>query len=309
MQLVRLFHRLLTLCCVCFLLSTTTASAWWSQGKVFCDSNTNRIIDPSDPPIQSVLVIVTNVSGTYSNASWTAADGFFIVPLLATPDQYVEYIHPATIPADATPIIPSSGMWMFGTTSNLDKVTADFLIGSAHCPPVLPMRTNACWLTGGGTLSNGKGTPADTFGGVVYPGCNPDAGNGGNWNHVAHALKLHFQGKVIDAVNCGNVPGIPPGSTSPKTPVNFIEFQGAGTLKGIGGNKANYGEVLFFARAEDRGEPGKNLDRYYLRVYDSAGTTLMLVSGDSSDPDNVVPAIISGGNLQLHVSSCDTPAK
>lgn len=308
MQLVQLFRRLAAVLFLGVLLSTINAGAWWAQGKVFCDADTNGVVDPTDPPLQSVLVIVTNTSGTYSNASWTAADGFFIVPLPAIPDQYVEYIHPATIPADASPVTPSSGMWSFGTTSNLDTVTADFLISSASCFPI-PVRTGACWLTGGGTLSNGKKQPADSFGGVVYPGCNPDAGNGGNWNHIAHNVKLHFQGKVIDMVNCGNVPGIPPGSTSPKTPVNFIEFQGTGTLKGIAGNKANYAEVFFFARAEDRGEPGKNVDRYYLRVYDATGATLLLVSGDMANPQNVVPMIISGGNLQMHVSSCGTPKK
>src|SRR3954469_23119299 len=148
MQFVKIF-RTLTVLSLCLLFSATRAHAWWVQGKVFCDANTNGIIDPTDPPLQSVLVIVTNTSGTYSNASWTAVDGFFIVPLPTIPDQYVAYIHSATIAADATFVIPSSGMWSFGITTNLDKVTADFLISSASCAPV-PVRTGACWLTGGG---------------------------------------------------------------------------------------------------------------------------------------------------------------
>lgn len=308
MQIVKIVKCFVSALCLGGAISATNVNAWWSQGKIFCDANTNGIVDPTDPPLQSVLVIVTNTSGTYSNASWTAADGFFIVPLPALPDQYVEYIHPDTIPAGAAFVTPPTGIWSFGVTSNLDTVSADFLISSSSCSPI-PIRTGACWLTGGGTISNGKKKPADSFGGAVYPGCNPDAGNGGNWNHVAHNVNLHFQGKVIDMVNCGNVPGIPPGSTSPKTPVNFIEFQGTGTLKGIGGNKTNYGEVFFFARAEDRGEPGKNVDRYYLRVYDATGATLLLVSGDMANPQNVAPIIISGGNLQMHVSSCGTPPK
>ena len=113
-------------------------------------------------------------------------------------------------------------------------------------------------------------------------------------------------------VRCGNVAGIPPGSTSPVTPFNFIEYQGTGILKGVGPNKADYGIVTFFARAEDRNEPGSEaggnnggdtIDRYFLRVVDGGGTVRLLVDGDGNAA-TVDPITITGGNLQIHISSC-----
>ena len=70
----------------------------------------------------------------------------------------------------------------------------------------------------------------------------------------------------------------------------------------------------FFARCEDRNEPGStgetdgNLkDRYFIRVYDNSGNTLLLLDQDG-DPTTVDPVIITKGNMQIHVSSCDVPA-
>ena len=167
----------------------------------------------------------------------------------------------------------------------------------------------ACWLTAGGAkFSSITGTnvgehgPNQNWGGNVYPGCSPTAGDGGSWNHVDHVLRLHFHGQAITVVDCGNVDGIPPGSTSPVTPFNFIEFTGTGTLKGIKGNKADYGIVNFWARCEDRNEPGSsgqedgNLkDRYFIRIYDNSGNTLLLVDEDG-DPTTVDPVTITKGN-------------
>jgi len=181
-----------------------------------------------------------------------------------------------------------------------------------------------CWLTAGGVKFSPisgimmaeikqKG-PQDSVGGNVYPGCNATSGDGGNWNHIAHSRNLHFQGTDITIVRCGNVPGIEPGSESPVTPYNFIEFQGTGTLKGIGGNKDDFGQVCFWARAEDRNEPGNerallpgggaDIDRYYLRVFNcSSGLTLLLTDIDGN-PSTIDPITITGGNFQLHISSC-----
>ncbi len=132
-------------------------------------------------------------------------------------------------------------------------------------PP--PVSNNKCWLTGGGTIKAGRGQPVFTFAGVINPGCNGKAPKGGSWTVVAHAAKLQFKAVHIDVLNCGNLPNVPPGSRSPKTPFNYIDFQGVGTLKGIAGSHADYGLVQFSARACDLGEPGKN-DRLYLRIYD-----------------------------------------
>ena len=182
---------------LCWLGSLVTSSAWFVQGKVFCDANHNGILDVQDTALQSVLVVVTNQSGTFSNASWTAADGFFIVGVATNADSYGAYINASTVASDSIFLLPSGGVWLFNVTSINNEIALNFLISSASCPAPPPPRTNACWLTGGGIIrAAAKGQPDHSFGGVCYPGCNPTAGNGGNWNHVAHKEKLHFQGKV-----------------------------------------------------------------------------------------------------------------
>ena len=121
-------------------------------------------------------------------------------------------------------------------------------------------------------------------------------------------------GNPITDVVCGNVDGIPPGSTSPVTPYNFIEYSGTGTLKGIKGNRVDYGEVHFWARVEDRNEPGSSdpsageeIDRYFIHVFadpaNPEATTLLLLDVDG-DPATVDPITITGGNLQLHDNPC-----
>ena len=304
MKLIRTFAvSLLTLAA-----SVASSNAWLTAGHVYCDANQNEQIDTNDRPIPGVLVVVTNLSGTFSNGVYTTPpEGSFVMDLPDVSDTYVEHLHPLTLPADAAFAIPPTGVYTFTLTDAQNTFLGDFLVDSSTCtnsqPP--PTTTGGCWLTGGGTVGAGRGVPDHSFGGVVYPGCKASSAGGGNWNNVAHNLRLHFKGLQIVRVDCGNVPGIPAGSTSPKTPFNFIEFQGVGTLKGVAGNQADYGVVYFFARAEDRAEPGKGIDRYYLRVYDGNGTTLMLISADMANPLNVAPVPIATGNLQMHSSSCE----
>ncbi len=226
----------------------------------------------------------------------------------------------------------NDGPWVEGTGTSVTidlPASSDLALNWTIDGPAC----GSCWLTGGGayidpllrlpmaTKGNGKGKPEHSFGGNVYPGCSPTAGDGGNWNHVARDhINLHFHGTDIEVVQCGNVTPPPPnGSDSPQTPFNFIEFRGIGTLKGIQGNKADYGTVLFFARCEDHNEPGSKgakdgalIDRYYLRVYNVINNVevdrLVISVDDTSNgepEDLVVP--ITDGNLQLHISSCDKP--
>ena len=167
-------------------------------------------------------------------------------------------------------------------------------------------------ITGGPVAEHG---PRVNLGGNVFPSCDPDPGNGGQWNHIDHANQLHFQGFDIHTVACGNVPGIEEGSESPVTGFNFIEFAGTGLLRGIKGNHMETVEVSFFSRVEDRNEPGnehaaagEDIDRYYIHVFsdpgDPFGTTLLLADEDG-DAMTVDPLTITGGNLQLHQSSCE----
>jgi len=176
-----------------------------------------------------------------------------------------------------------------------------------------------CWLTAGGVKfepvvgmrmaqhSNGNGNgPKDSVGGVVYPSCDPDPGDGGNWNHIFHDLKAHLKGTDITVIRCGGSP-----TGSPECPYNLIEFEGTGTLvEGTGNNKVEY-DVEFFAQAVDNNEPGNeranednggaDIDTYFLQVFDADGGGLLLEVSDAAGG----PITITGGNFQIHCSSCD----
>jgi hypothetical protein len=202
------------------------------------------------------------------------------------------------------------------------SVVALTLFGAGSADAWLTLPSGICWLTGGGVkFEPVTGTklaehgPQVTFGGNVHPACD-GAGAGGDWNHVDHDNRLHFHGTEIPDVGCGNVDGIPSGSTSPETGFNAIEFQGTGTLKGIAGNKDDFGTVCFAARAEDRNEPGSNgakdgalIDRYGLVVWDCMNTgAILLVFGDFDRTWEIpTPVPITGGNLQMHSNPCDNP--
>lgn len=296
------------------LIGTGHAFACGWDGRIFCDLNGNRVVDDGDTPLAGVTVTAKLTDGTLIDSTQTASDGYYYLSLLDYPASYIMTIGPG-LPADAAFISPSTNSLSITTTwASLYPPPQYWVIGSATC------RAGGCWLTGGGAkfeplvgLDLAERGPKHSFGGNVFPGCSPTAGDGGQWNHIAHDLKLHFQGWVINNVVCGNVSGIPPGSTSPVTPFNYIEFQGTGTLKGIKGNNVLYENVTFFARAEDRNEPGNEkasqpgggafIDKYFLRVNDAGGTTRLLVDLDG-DPATVDPVTITGGNLQLHISSC-----
>jgi len=287
-------------------LTADNAAAWHAEGTVLCDANGNGIADTGDLPLAGISVrivglgidttVVTDAGGTYF-AQLPDSDGLVTVTIGTTP---AAVIGPSEVSANV------DGVSYF--------VQADFLVNGAGCTGDGGLK---CWLTGGGTkfspligMQVAEKGPAHNFGGNVNPSCSAEPGEGGQWNHIAHSSKLHFQGTQIEVLQCGNVPGIEAGSESPVTPYNFIEFGGTGWVKGISGNKANYDFVTFFARAEDRNEPGSSgakdgvdIDRYFLQVKDAGGNTLLLVDADN-DGATADPVTITGGNLQLHISSC-----
>jgi hypothetical protein len=286
------------------LVSAQSAYAWHIGGYVRCDANNNGLVDDGDLPLAGVTVTIKGVSvATFEASGATGADGKFAIGVLDFPASYTVTV---AVPNGATVISPENPYTVVIPEAIVPPYVVT-LVSSAACA------NSACWLTGGGAkFSNILGInvaekgPQHSFGGNVNPGCSPTAGDGGSWNHVAHGLKLHFHGQAIRVIRCGNVPGIPEGSESPVTPFNFIEFEGVGTLTGVAGNKVDYGEVTFWARAEDRNEPGSSgakdgalVDRYYLRVWDSLGVNRLLVDNGAGAP---VP--ITDGNLQIHISSC-----
>lgn len=285
------------------------AFAWHLEGRVYCEG--------TGLPLSGVtLKVFSTDGGTPVSEFVTTNDiGYYFTWLPDTPRCYTLQ---AMLDPGESVVSPADGEYSFCTTEANFAITRDWLIASPSCGE------ERCWLTGGGTKFSaitggnvGDAGPRHSFGGNVNPGCNTESGEGGQWNDVAHTDRLHFQGWAMEVVRCGNVDGIPPGSESPETPFNFIEFQGTGTLKGIKGNKVDYGTVYFFARCEDRNEPGSNgqsvgtlKDRYFLHVFadpsNPAGSTLLLVDVDG-DPETVDPLTITNGNLQIHISSCDTP--
>jgi hypothetical protein len=295
-------------------LSAGAAQAWNVHGRVICAQ--------LSIPLNGVSVTVS--AQGQSATTTTDADGFYTFDLdlafspAQTPRSYSLSLDAPSLPADAFITVPQGGTYTFATTADNSEFQLDFVVSTANCTP------SGCWMTGGGQRIDPilkipvaeKGTK-DNFGGNVNPGCSATSGDGGNWNHLARGSKLHFQGQHIEVLRCGNVSGIPPGSTSPVTPFNFIEFQGTGRLQGVQGNKADYPLVYFFGRVEDRNEPGvtdadggAQTDRYLLHVYsnpaDPSGSTLLLSDGDGNASTND-PEPITHGNLQIHISRCSTP--
>jgi hypothetical protein len=296
------------------MLAASAAFAWHVEGRVFCDG--------TGTPIEGVDIHVTSDCG-FEETGTTDQDGYYFVAL---PEKICCFRATVVLGDGETAINPASGYYDFCTTESDFEFTRNFVISSKTCT------AGRCWLTGGGakfssitgtnlgqaSIGNGRGankTKLFNWGGNINPGCSPTAGQGGQWNTIDDAQRLHFQGTAIRVVRCGNVDGIPPGSTSPVTPFNFIEWEGTGRVKGVQGNKADYPLVYFFGRCEDRNEPGSNgqrdgagKDRYFLNVFtdknNPTGTSIMLVDIDGN-PGTVDPLIITDGNMQIHVSSCD----
>lgn len=290
-------------------IQANAANAWHIGGFVRCDANLNGVVDDGDLPLPGVTVRVTGVSAPFSVELTTSESGHFYTNLPDVPGSYT-----ITLVTPPSPVIsPVPIPYPFSTSDAqmvIDGLT--FLVDGAACSQ------QACWLTGGGAkfspvlgIQVAEHGPQHSFGGNVNPGCNPTSGEGGNWNHLAHGEKKHFQGQQIRVDRCGNVPGIPEGSESPVTPYNFIEYSGTGIMNGIAGNKTEYGPVTFRARAEDRNEPGSNgakdgalIDRYFLEVRDAGGNVVLRIAGA---PTGDVPVAITDGNLQIHISSCSVP--
>ena len=281
-------------------------------GKLGCDIEKEcHYVIAGGVVFPGVTVNLEATDGSFAASAVTDASGVYKIP--APAGDYTVSIDEATLPAAASLQFPSSGMYMVSLKAG-DKERRDFIIDDTSCGP-----DGACWMTAGGVkfepimgADAAESGPKDSFGGNVNPSCSPEPGDGGQWNHIAHSEKLHFQGWTIRVVRCGNVTGIDPGSESPVTPFNFIEFEGEGTLSGIKGNKFPKTDVSFFARVEDRNEPGnesssegEDVDRYFLHVFEAGGGATHLLVDEDGDPETVDPLTITGGNLQLHFSSCE----
>lgn len=300
-----------------FLAPASTSKAALVSGLVLCHPNQSPNISTNDTAIPSVRVIVTNQSGSFSNSTFTASDGSFGIeipnfdPLAETRDPlsqvYVETLDFSTLPMNSSIIVPepltnisptpayyitfmSDGTNVVYTSGVGNTATANWLINSPGCG------SGGCGLTGNGMTLDQTGRPTQSFNGNITDDNLPDGTIRGHWTHVSSSAKLLFQSTVIQSVSCGTVFGNLPknGSTN-----NMIEVFGMGTLTGTGGNRVKFNPVFFTLEVEDHGQPGKNADRYYLRVYTADGKTRLLVSGDHSNPQHVVTVPIITGNLRI----------
>ena len=234
-----------------------------------------------------VCATSTTVSGQTPTCGVTDNTGF--VDLFTPgPDTYDVCVDTNTLPSNATLADHCQTI-----TCTDPGVSTTFDLSGDFCSSP-PPPTAMCWLTGGGTIGNGK-TPTFSYGGVVYPGCSPKAADGGNWNVINHDTGLHFQGQHIIVDSCSGVP-----TRSPKVPVNIIDFHGDGRLSGVGGNPQATIAVTFVGRAIDNNEPGHGKDQLFIQVVDPRTNTVLLQIGTSAAD----PATISTGNLQIHISSC-----
>ena len=296
------------------LLLSSNAMASWIGGLVYCDVNMNGEYDEGiDIPLSGIQLVIETADGSYTTGAVTDANGVYFSDVGTelggwenALGDWVVSVDGASLNPGASVSVPADGTLEVTLTRESNKRTdLDIAIDDPACRD----EGGLCWMTGGGVkfetvtqTEMAERGPRDTLGGNVYPSCSEFPGNGGQWNHVSHSNKLHFMGTDIVVTRCGNVPGIEPGSESPVTPYNFIEFEGTGWVQGIKGNKVTRTPVVFNARVEDRNEPGnerasagEDIDRYYLNV--PGWFTIADENGD--------PITITGGNLQLHATSCD----
>ncbi|HKW28507.1 MAG TPA: hypothetical protein VJT54_04165 [Verrucomicrobiae bacterium] len=240
-----------------------------------------RVACPNDTAASGVEVCIAGVGcATTDNLG---------IATIAVPafDTYTVCVTASTLPAGAT-LTP---------LCQKVKVVDDappvvlFTLGGNICSTPPPQ--GPCWLTGGGTVGKTQGVPNYSFGGVVYPGCSPNAADGGNWNVVDHSTGLHFQGQQIIVDSCSGV-----STKSPKVNVNIIDFHGTGILGPNGGSTSV--PVSFVGRAIDNLEPGGGSDMLYLSVTDASHAVVLQIGNSVSNP-----ATIATGNLQIHTSSCN----
>jgi hypothetical protein len=270
----RMKSRILLSASLAIALSSLTANACLVQVRVTC---------PNDTAASGVEVCIDGVG-------CNTTDGLGIATIhVPSFDNYTICINPNTLPAGAN----LSPLCQKLKVVDDAPPVVNFVLGGGYC--TTPPPPGPCWLTGGGTIGKAKGVANYSFGGVVYPGCSPNAADGGNWNVVDHATGLHFQGQSIIVDNCSGVP-----TSSPKVTVNAIDFHGTGIIGGIGGNPDATIQVSFVGRAIDNHDGGAGADMLFLTVTDSSNALIMQVGNSASNP-----AVISTGNLQIHQTSCN----
>ncbi len=273
-------------------------------GSVFCDANQDGLLDNGDIAIPGVLVVITNQTGSFSNADVTGVDGSFSIRIPnfnanaeakdPLSQSYVETLSAPSLPAGSTIVLPLA-------ITNITSTPAYFISFG-------PDRTNFIFASGSGNSSTGDwlinnpecGSSAGNckvsgdahttterdidhaFGGTVLAGDPPS----GHWVDASHHLRVTFVSTQIQSVSCGT---------------GTIDFSGTGTLRSTNGKNRETTSVLFTARVTNNsaGRKNKVVEGYYFRVFTEDGTTLELVSTDLNDPTDIAPVPVSLGNLRI----------
>ena len=273
-----------------------TADAWNARGCVYCDTNQDKEIDSSDILLQGVRVNIDentneNTGETFAGSDLTEGNGCFWIGLPDSPASFIETLDGATLPVDASYIIPESGEFLFSTTETEWYIYRDWLIDSATCREV------GCRVTGGGNDTAGispdggwDGSLAEdrarsnnnssldyyTFGGQAGANTGLPPQPKGEWTHhqkrgpdgsfVFHAGTASAPaGTEIAAIVCSDEGYCAPARPAPN---KQIDFAGVGTFKNQNALPVNSsplatanlipGETYhwFEVHIEDLGEPG-----------------------------------------------------
>jgi len=164
-----------------------------------------------------------------------------------------------------------------------DQAQSSFTCATSSC----------CWLTMGGFLNGNfrSGHKDNTFGGNVGP---PPSGS---WEHIQREGKtatFNFHSHDAHVIQCIDDGG--DGPCNPKGDANIILFGGTGTYNFGTGSRDE--DAIWTARAEDRGEPGRqgsqtggcgSADFYSINVTQPDGTPVFSAAG-----------YLDGGNIQIH---------
>ena len=248
------------------ILTASSALAWHVTGKVVCDENGNRQIDAEDHAIAGVMIAVENAAGTFTAAVNTAADGTFQLELPHTPDSYLAYIHPPTVPPGATILLPTDGVYAFTLTDAQQFFEqANFLLDCSpeELPP--PAGAECGKVTGGGWI---VGTPSNAKGTFGVSGGMQGTKFWGHLNYVDHGTGLHVRSTAVTGYD--DDPASPDG--------RIIRYNVL-----IGTN-----EGTATVRVVDNGEPGAH-DRFELTLSNGYTASGELGGGRPG-----------GGNIQLH---------
>jgi hypothetical protein len=161
-----------------------------------------------------------------------------------------------------------------------------------------------CWVTAGGTMDYSG--YFSSFGGTIMT--MKDGTVHGTWNHVSDYLSpegekgIKFTGDMQYIV-CKKYPTLP-GPGTPKAYPNYANFGGIGKLNGVDG-------YYFDVRVFDHGEPGNNLDRYSINIYNSVHNLVVHEDGTGyedciADADVTTDlswveemGCITGGNIDI----------